>query len=38
VPVFDTAEQGAMMLDFPAAAPPRRAPGWRQRQVRYWRE
>jgi len=38
VPVFDTARQGAMVVDFPADAPPRREPGWRQRQVRYWRE
>jgi competence protein ComEC len=38
VPVFDTARQGAIPLDFPADAPPRREPGWRQRQARYWRE
>jgi competence protein ComEC len=38
VPVFNTAEQGAIPLDFPADAPPRRGPGWRQRQPRYWRE
>lgn len=38
VPLFDTARQGAMALDFPADAPPRREPGWRQRQARYWRE
>ncbi|HZY34212.1 MAG TPA: DNA internalization-related competence protein ComEC/Rec2, partial [Rhodanobacter sp.] len=38
VPVFDTARQGAMVLDFPADTPPRREPGWRQRQARYWRE
>jgi competence protein ComEC len=38
VPVYNTAEQGAIALDFPADAPPRREPGWRQRQPRYWRE
>ncbi len=38
VPVFNTAEQGAIPLDFPADAPPQRGPGWRQRQPRYWRE
>jgi competence protein ComEC len=38
VPVFNTAEQGAIALDFPVDAPPRREPGWRQRQPRYWRE
>jgi len=38
VPVFGTARQGAIPLDFPADAPPRREPGWRQRQARYWRE
>jgi len=38
VPVFDTAGQGAIPLDFPADAPPRRGPGWRRRQARYWRE
>ncbi len=38
VPVSDTARQGAIPLDFPADAPPRREPGWRQRQARYWRE
>jgi competence protein ComEC len=38
VPVFNTAEQGAIPLDFPAGVPPQRGPGWRQRQPRYWRE
>ncbi len=38
VPVFNTAEQGAIPLDFPADAPPRRGPGWRLQQPRYWRE
>lgn len=38
VPVFNTAEQGAVELDFPADAPPRREAGWRLRQPRYWRE
>jgi competence protein ComEC len=38
VPVFNTAEQGAVRLDFPAEAPPRREAGWRLQQSRYWRE
>jgi competence protein ComEC len=38
VPVFNTATQGAIPLDFPAAAAARRERGWRQRQPRYWRE
>jgi competence protein ComEC len=38
VPVFNTAMQGAIALDFPADAPPRREPGWRMQQPRYWRE
>ena len=38
VPVFNTAVQGAIPLDFPANAPPRRLRGWRGRQPRYWRE
>jgi competence protein ComEC len=38
VPVFNTAMQGAIALDFPAHAPPRREPGWRMQQPRYWRE
>ncbi|MDE2308535.1 MAG: DNA internalization-related competence protein ComEC/Rec2 [Xanthomonadaceae bacterium] len=38
VPVVNTAELGAIPLDFPADAPARRGPGWRLRQPRYWRE
>ncbi|MHB1059705.1 MAG: DNA internalization-related competence protein ComEC/Rec2 [Rhodanobacter sp.] len=38
VPVFDTAVQGAIPLDFPAHGPPRRETGWRLRRPRYWRE
>ena len=38
VPVFNTAVEGAIALDFPADAPARRGPGWRWRQPRYWRE
>jgi competence protein ComEC len=38
VPVFNTAVQGAIPLDFPVDAPPRRGQGWRWRQPRYWRE
>ncbi|HWX67801.1 MAG TPA: DNA internalization-related competence protein ComEC/Rec2 [Rhodanobacter sp.] len=38
VPVFNTATQGAIPLDFPADAPPQRGLGWRDRQPRYWRE
>ena len=38
VPVFNTAVEGAIPLDFPADAPARREPGWRWRQPRYWRE
>lgn len=38
VPLFNTAEQGALEVDFPADGPPRRKPGWRLRQTRYWRE
>ena len=38
VPLFNTAVEGAIALDFPAHAPPHREPGWRQRQKRYWRE
>ena len=38
VPLFNTAEQGALEVDFPADGPPRREPGWRLRQPRYWRE
>jgi competence protein ComEC len=38
VPVFNTAVEGAIPMDFPADAPARRALGWRQRRSRYWRE
>ncbi len=38
VPLFNTAVQGALEVDFPADGPPRRQPGWRLRQTRYWRE
>ncbi|WP_158755456.1 DNA internalization-related competence protein ComEC/Rec2 [Dyella sp. S184] len=38
VPVFNTALEGAIPLEFPADAPARREPGWRWRQPRYWRE
>lgn len=38
VPLFNTAEQGALEVDFPADGSPRREPGWRLRQTRYWRE
>ncbi len=38
VPVFNTAVQGAIPLDFPANAAPRRERGWRRQQPRYWRE
>ena len=38
VPLFNTAVQGALEVDFPADGPPRREPGWRLRQPRYWRE
>jgi competence protein ComEC len=38
VPVFNTAEQGAIPLDFPADGPAQREQGWRLRAPRYWRE
>jgi len=38
VPVFNTALEGAIPLDFPADAPARREQGWRWRHPRYWRE
>ncbi|WP_426699928.1 DNA internalization-related competence protein ComEC/Rec2 [Rhodanobacter sp. Col0626] len=38
VPVFNTAMEGAIPLNFPADAPPSRGRGWRQQQSRYWRE
>jgi len=38
VPLFNTAVQGAVEVEFPVDRPPRREPGWRLRQPRYWRE
>ncbi|MEO8780127.1 MAG: DNA internalization-related competence protein ComEC/Rec2 [Rhodanobacter sp.] len=38
VPLFNTAEQGALEVDFPADGPPQSKRGWRLRQTRYWRE
>lgn len=38
ITVLNTAEEGAMALDFPADARPRMQPGWRHAQARYWRE
>jgi competence protein ComEC len=38
IPVFNTAEQGAIPLDFPANGPAQRRQGWRFRETRYWRE
>jgi competence protein ComEC len=38
VPLFNTAIQGAIPLEFPVDGPARRRPGWRLRQRRYWRE
>lgn len=38
VAVLNTAEEGAMVLDFPADGAPRARPGWRHREARYWRE
>ncbi|MFC5435359.1 DNA internalization-related competence protein ComEC/Rec2 [Rhodanobacter umsongensis] len=38
IPVFNTAELGAIPLEFPADGPPRRGLGWRLQQPRYWRE
>jgi competence protein ComEC len=35
---FNTAEQGAMPVNFPADGEPERRQGWRQRDPRYWRE
>lgn len=36
--LLNTADSGAIQLDFPANAPPHLAYAWRQRQARYWRE
>lgn len=38
VPVFNTAQEGAIPLLFPLDGPPRREQGWRLRHPRYWRE
>lgn len=38
VPLFNTAREGAIRLDFPTDGPPKREPGWRRQQRRYWRE
>ncbi|TAL83944.1 MAG: DNA internalization-related competence protein ComEC/Rec2 [Rhodanobacter sp.] len=38
VPLLNTAQQGAIVLDFPADASMHREPGFRQRDLRYWRE
>ncbi|MDQ6645845.1 MAG: DNA internalization-related competence protein ComEC/Rec2 [Pseudomonadota bacterium] len=38
VPLFNTAVEGAIALDFPATGPPQRELGWRKRKRRYWRE
>lgn len=38
VPLLNTAERGAIQLDFPANSAPLVAISWRQRHPRYWRE
>ena len=38
VPLLNTADQGAIQVDFPAAAAPRVAARWRWLARRYWRE
>mgnify|MGYP001077755132 FL=1 len=38
VPLFNTAMEGALEVQFPADGTPRRQPGWRRQQPRYWRE
>lgn len=38
VPLLNTAEQGAIQVDFPAGAPPQVRESWRSRHPRYWRE
>lgn len=38
VPMLNTAEQGAIEVDFPADAPPRVVRAWRRHRFRYWRE
>lgn len=38
VPVLNTADSGAVALDFPVTGAPRVAARWRLREPRYWRE
>jgi competence protein ComEC len=38
VPLLNTAERGAIQVDFPADGPPRVTALWRERRARYWRE
>ena len=38
IPLLNTADRGAVPLEFPADAAARPGIGWRQRQARYWRE
>jgi competence protein ComEC len=38
IPLTNTADAGALRVDFPVDAPPRLAAGERKRQRRYWRE
>lgn len=38
VPLFNTAVEGAVEVEFPAEGTPRRQSGWRRQQSRYWRE
>jgi competence protein ComEC len=38
VPLFNTAVEGAVEVEFLANGTPRRQPGWRRQQPRYWRE
>jgi len=38
VPVLNTADEGAIAVDFPADGVARLQPGWRRKEARYWRE
>lgn len=38
VPLLNTAELGAIEVDFPADGPPRVTRSWRAYRARYWRE
>jgi competence protein ComEC len=38
VPVLNTAQEGAIQINFPASAPPFVAARWRRLELRYWRE